>query len=171
MKDIKAILTIDSCTKCFNRTHTWLSYYTVMGIHRWIWQVYSDEKRFEYFVWPFESTCSFWFKCARQTWHLEWKVFHIYAFSSLWHCSRQLESTFGDLDEVLRKLEQLESTQKHQMQQMQLQLDDISQRLISTQAELNLVKSSVVQSKALLFKSFHIRWPFISIKFKTLISK
>ena len=63
----------------------------------------------------------------------------------------------GRLDGVLRKLEQLESTQKRQMQQMQLQLDDMSQRLISTQAELNLIKSFLVQSKALLFKSFHIR--------------
>ena len=67
------------------------------------------------------------------------------------------ESTSGGLDGVLRKLEQLESTQTRQMQQMQLQLDDMSQRLISTEAELNLIKSSVVQSKALLFKSFHIR--------------
>ena len=67
------------------------------------------------------------------------------------------ESTSNELDEVLRKLEELKSTQTRQMQQMQLQPDDMSQRMTSTEAELNLIKSSVVQGKALLFKSFHIR--------------
>ena len=136
----------------------------MVGIHRWIWQVYSDEKRFEYFVWPFESTCSFWFKCARQTWHLEWKVFHIYAFSSLWHCSRQLESTSGELDKVLRKLEQLESTQKRQMQRMQLELDKVHRKLNSTQVKLDLMTRSAVQSKKLFSQRSSIHWSSLVLK-------
>ena len=64
------------------------------------------------------------------------------------------ESTSIDLDEVLRKLEQLESTQKRQMQQMQWELDKVNQELNSTRAELNLMKSSAVQSKNLSMQSF-----------------
>ena len=62
-----------------------------------------------------------------------------------------------DLDIILRKLEQLEYTQKHEMRQMRKELDNLNQELTSTRAELDLMKHSAVQSSNLLFSRHRIR--------------
>ena len=64
--------------------------------------------------------------------------------------------TSSELDVVLRKLDQLESTQKRQLQQMQWELDKVTQELTSARAEINFIKSSAVQSKNLFSQSFPI---------------
>ena len=65
------------------------------------------------------------------------------------------ESTSIDLDEVLRNLEQLETSQKRQVQQMQNgNWIKCIGKLNSARAELNLMKRPAVQSKNVSLQSF-----------------
>ena len=59
----------------------------------------------------------------------------------------------GELEAVLRKLEQLEYAQKHEMRQMRRDLDNLNQELTSTRAQFDLMKRSALQSKN-IFEDF-----------------
>ena len=80
----------------------------------------------------------------------------IFATLALFLTFPSSQSTSGEPDEVLRKLEQLDSTQKRQMQQMQLELDKVHRKLNSTQVKLDLMTRSAVQSKKLFSQSSSI---------------
>ena len=62
-----------------------------------------------------------------------------------------------EFDIIVRKLEQLEKTQKHEMRQMRRELDNLNQELTSTRAKLDLMKHSAVQSKNLFFLKLRTR--------------